>query len=261
MEATGYRHQRLTAEARRRIIEILRRGRQSAAQLQIDLQSAAAASAGLNWLALADEIESSFAEVISLVVSSESASCPDHSLCSDLDSGYSRRSPAVKDLGRGNKRRKLANTRTVTAATAEDGRAWRKYGQKAIQNKTYPKSYYRCTHKFDQSCPAVKHVQRIEDNSKIMYEITYISDHTCAPASPTADTSSNSYNLICFSDSHNGQFTEGTDDDATKVGETTMASGVMNEIDLWAEFNDFETQYGLFGDNEDPYFFVDSFLK
>lgn len=94
-----------------------------------------------------------------------------------------------------------------------------------------------------------------------MYEITYISDHTCAPASPTADTSSNSYNLICFSDSHNGQFTEGTDDDATKVGETTMASGVMNEIDLWAEFNDFETQYGLFGDNEDPYFFVDSFLK
>lgn len=104
MEATGYRHQRLTAEARRRIIEILRRGRQSAAQLQIDLQSAAAA-AGLNWLALADEIESSFAEVISLVVSSESASCPDHSLCSDLDSGYSRRSPAVKDLGRGNKRR------------------------------------------------------------------------------------------------------------------------------------------------------------
>ncbi|XP_022992480.1 probable WRKY transcription factor 70 [Cucurbita maxima] len=260
MEATGYRHRRLTAETWRRIMEILLRGRQSAAQLQIDLQSAASAT-GINWLALADEIESSFAEAISLVVSSESASCPDHSLCSDLDSGYSRRSPAVKDLGRGNKRRKLAKTRTVTAATAEDGRAWRKYGQKAIQNKTYPKSYYRCTHKYDQSCPAVKHVQRIEDNSKIMYEITYISDHTCAPASPIADTSSDSYNLICFSNSHNGQFTEGTDDNATKVGETTMASCVMNEIDLWAEFNDFEHQYGLFGDNEDPYFFVDSFLK
>ncbi|XP_047339288.1 WRKY transcription factor 71-like [Impatiens glandulifera] len=39
----------------------------------------------------------------------------------------------------------------------EDGYRWRKYGQKAVKNTTFPRSYYRCT---AQKCTVKKHVER-----------------------------------------------------------------------------------------------------
>ncbi|KAF8115143.1 hypothetical protein N665_0030s0176 [Sinapis alba] len=39
----------------------------------------------------------------------------------------------------------------------EDGYRWRKYGQKAVKNSTYPRSYYRCT---TQRCNVKKRVER-----------------------------------------------------------------------------------------------------
>ncbi|XP_022751957.1 probable WRKY transcription factor 28 [Durio zibethinus] len=39
----------------------------------------------------------------------------------------------------------------------EDGYRWRKYGQKAVKNSPYPRSYYRCT---SQKCGVKKRVER-----------------------------------------------------------------------------------------------------
>ncbi|KAL1290591.1 hypothetical protein HN51_059248 [Arachis hypogaea] len=76
------------------------------------------------------------------------------------------------------KRRKTEETWSNVSPTTEDNLAWRKYGQKDILNSKFPRSYYRCTRKYDQGCKATKQVQRIQDNP-VLYQITYIGRHTC----------------------------------------------------------------------------------
>ncbi|XWS74483.1 hypothetical protein CRYUN_Cryun01aG0001900 [Craigia yunnanensis] len=60
----------------------------------------------------------------------------------------------------------------------EDNFTWRKYGQKEILGSSYPRSYYRCTHRKMYNCPAKKRVQRL-DNDFYTFEVTYIGQHTC----------------------------------------------------------------------------------
>lgn len=43
----------------------------------------------------------------------------------------------------------------------EDGYRWRKYGQKAVKNSPFPRSYYRCT---TQKCMVKKRVERSNDD-------------------------------------------------------------------------------------------------
>ncbi|XP_047968936.1 probable WRKY transcription factor 75 [Salvia hispanica] len=47
----------------------------------------------------------------------------------------------------------------------DDGYRWRKYGQKAVKNNRFPRSYYRCTH---QDCNVKKQVQRLSKDEGIV---------------------------------------------------------------------------------------------
>ncbi|KAM3372010.1 hypothetical protein ACQJBY_019083 [Aegilops geniculata] len=66
----------------------------------------------------------------------------------------------------------------VTARTLNDGKTWRKYGQKYIHASTNPRSYYRCSHKPDQGCQATRQVQESDSNPS-EYIISYYGQHTC----------------------------------------------------------------------------------
>ncbi|KAL1200687.1 WRKY transcription factor 28 [Cardamine amara subsp. amara] len=55
----------------------------------------------------------------------------------------------------------------------EDGYRWRKYGQKAVKNSPYPRSYYRCT---TQRCNVKKRVERSFQDPTVVIT-TYESQH------------------------------------------------------------------------------------
>ncbi|XP_055812771.1 WRKY DNA-binding transcription factor 70-like isoform X1 [Solanum dulcamara] len=77
------------------------------------------------------------------------------------------------------KRRKTSESNIKESSDlVDDGHAWRKYGQKQILNSTYPRHYFRCTHKYDQKCQASKQVQKMQDNPQL-YRTTYYGHHTC----------------------------------------------------------------------------------
>ncbi|KAL5989995.1 WRKY Transcription Factor [Asimina triloba] len=56
----------------------------------------------------------------------------------------------------------------------EDGYRWRKYGQKAVKNSPYPRSYYRCT---TQKCSVKKRVERSFQDPTIVIT-TYEGQHS-----------------------------------------------------------------------------------
>ncbi|XP_024019374.1 probable WRKY transcription factor 23 [Morus notabilis] len=56
----------------------------------------------------------------------------------------------------------------------EDGYRWRKYGQKAVKNSPFPRSYYRCT---SASCNVKKRVERSYSDPNVVVT-TYEGQHT-----------------------------------------------------------------------------------
>uniref|UniRef100_A0ACD5WQP0 Uncharacterized protein n=1 Tax=Avena sativa TaxID=4498 RepID=A0ACD5WQP0_AVESA len=87
-------------------------------------------------------------------------------------SGPHRRSSSSR------RRTKSPFIKMVTAAKLDDGKSWRKYGQKNIHDSINPRSYYRCTYKTDQGCMATRQVQKSHSDPSEL-EISYYGQHTC----------------------------------------------------------------------------------
>ncbi|KAI4318939.1 hypothetical protein MLD38_032592 [Melastoma candidum] len=139
---------------------------------------------------LARAIAGSFAKALCLLGCRDSSAKPDGtatSCFSSTNGAFPGGPDAVsggKIDGRGRyKRRKSCDSWSeTTPAVVYDGHAWRKYGQKKIHCSDFPRSYYRCTHKPDQNCQAVKQVQQISEDPPF-YRTTYYGHHTCKNAS------------------------------------------------------------------------------
>ncbi|XP_060203210.1 WRKY DNA-binding transcription factor 70-like [Lycium barbarum] len=97
----------------------------------------------------------------------------------DYSSGSCKNTSTLKDRRGCYKRRKTSESNIKESSDlVDDGHAWRKYGQKQILHATYPRHYFRCTHKYDKKCQASKQVQKIQDNPPL-YRTTYYGHHTC----------------------------------------------------------------------------------
>ncbi|KAJ7959522.1 putative WRKY transcription factor [Quillaja saponaria] len=187
-------NENLTTKRNRLITELVQ-GKEYASQLKSMLQKPVGVNGSLSTEELAGKIIRSFSETLSVLTCSDQSgfdevcqnltiSCENDSplatSCNDRrseDSGHSSKRSMANRRGC-YKRRKTDETWTVLSHTSEDSHAWRKYGQKEILNSKYPRSYFRCTRKFDQGCKAIKQVQRIEDIPET-YQTTYIGHHTC----------------------------------------------------------------------------------
>ncbi|XP_066341106.1 probable WRKY transcription factor 46 [Miscanthus floridulus] len=103
---------------------------------------------------------SSYVHIIQLVVTSIYAS---------TDSTYVSR--------RNNDKRSRS---LVTHVPLYDGHLWRKYGQKNINGRKHPRSYYRCAYR-ERNCLATKTIEEQEPNvdESAKYTVVYYGDHTC----------------------------------------------------------------------------------
>ncbi|TVU19860.1 hypothetical protein EJB05_36035, partial [Eragrostis curvula] len=69
----------------------------------------------------------------------------------------------------------------VVSPTMDDGFAWRKYGEKSMNQPRCRRFYFRCTYRDEHGCSAKKQVQQMQDGPSL-FETTYLGKHT--PACP-----------------------------------------------------------------------------
>ncbi|XP_028803629.1 probable WRKY transcription factor 57 isoform X2 [Neltuma alba] len=87
-----------------------------------------------------------------------------------------RRYREIKSKKKGQKRIRQPRFAFMTKSEVdhlEDGYRWRKYGQKAVKNSPFPRSYYRCT---NSKCTVKKRVERSSEDPTIVIT-TYEGQH------------------------------------------------------------------------------------
>ncbi|CAF2044799.1 hypothetical protein BRARA_I02860 [Brassica rapa] len=90
--------------------------------------------------------------------------------------GESSKQLTKQGKGKGEKKEREARVAFMTKSDIdhlEDGYRWRKYGQKAVKDSPYPRSYYRCT---TQICNVKKRVERSFQDPSIVIT-TYEGKH------------------------------------------------------------------------------------
>ncbi|RZC84870.1 hypothetical protein C5167_047652 [Papaver somniferum] len=75
-----------------------------------------------------------------------------------------------------------ASSETGLEGPLHDGYNWKKYGQKDIRGRKYPRGYFKCHYRRTQGCLAMKQVQRCELDSS-NFNVTYIGKHNCSETS------------------------------------------------------------------------------
>ncbi|XP_066322653.1 probable WRKY transcription factor 57 [Miscanthus floridulus] len=86
------------------------------------------------------------------------------------------RKPAAATAKKGQKRPRQPRFAFMTKSEIdhlEDGYRWRKYGQKAVKNSPFPRSYYRCT---NSKCTVKKRVERSSNDPSVVIT-TYEGQH------------------------------------------------------------------------------------
>uniref|UniRef100_A0ACD6A0S5 Uncharacterized protein n=1 Tax=Avena sativa TaxID=4498 RepID=A0ACD6A0S5_AVESA len=81
--------------------------------------------------------------------------------------------PAAKKGQKRARQQRLAFMTKSEIDHLEDGYRWRKYGQKAVKNSPFPRSYYRCT---NSKCTVKKRVERSSDDPSVVIT-TYEGQH------------------------------------------------------------------------------------
>ncbi|KAB1224652.1 putative WRKY transcription factor 70 [Morella rubra] len=172
----------LPASKRKRAIEEITKGLQLANQLRSLLNDSLEDDVSAPAKDLIFKVLSSFTNSLTILSSDDVSQLQAnaHGHKSESSRGSCRNDiSTIKDRrGRYKRRKNLQVWIRDTPCLIDDGHAWRKYGQKVILNAEHPRHYYKCTHKSDQRCRAIKHVQIIQKDPP-KYRTTYIGHHTC----------------------------------------------------------------------------------
>ncbi|XP_031122555.1 probable WRKY transcription factor 57 isoform X1 [Ipomoea triloba] len=108
--------------------------------------------------------------------SSSSDDAPEKSTASGGSTSRQPADTASKVKKKGQKRIRQPRFAFMTKSEVdhlEDGYRWRKYGQKAVKNSPFPRSYYRCT---NTKCTVKKRVERSSEDPTIVIT-TYEGQH------------------------------------------------------------------------------------